>query len=405
MADKKNIPEIRFKGFEEEWEENKLGKIGETYTGLTGKTKVDFGHGEGKYITYMNVFSNTIANPKMTESVEIDNSQNQVKVGDVLFTTSSETPQEVGMSTIWIENTENVYLNSFCFGYRPNIKFDNNYLAYVLRSTSMRKKISFLAQGISRYNISKNRVMEIDIPTPVEPEQTQIGTYFQNLDSLITLHQRKYNKLLTVKKAMLEKMFPKEGADVPEIRFKGFVGKWEKKKLGEIGSVVMNRRIFKDQTAEKGEIPFYKIGTFGGKPDAFITRELFEEYKNKYPYPKYGDILISASGSIGRTVEYLGIDEYFQDSNIVWLEHDQSITNTFLKYFYTVVKWEGLEGSTIKRLYNKNILDTKINLPSIIEQTKIGIFFQNLDTLITQHQKQLEKLKNLKKGCLEKMFV
>ncbi|MHC3838213.1 restriction endonuclease subunit S, partial [Streptococcus thermophilus] len=118
---------------------------------------------------------------------------------------------------------------------------------------------------------------------------------------------------------------------VPELRFKGFTDEWEERKLGELGSVATNRRIFKDQTSENGEVPFFKIGTFGGKPDAFISRELFEEYKLKYPYPEIGDILISASGSIGRTVVYQGEDEYFQDSNIVWLKHDNRLDNKFLK--------------------------------------------------------------------------
>lgn len=161
---------------------------------------------------------------------------------------------------------------------------------------------------------------------------------------------------------------------------------WEQRKLGEIGSVSMCRRIFKEQTSENGEIPFYKIGTFGGEADAFISRELFEEYKAKYQYPKKGDILISASGSIGRTVVFTGKNEYFQDSNIVWLNHDKHLDNSFLKCFYSIVKWAGIEGSTIKRLYNDNILNTAITLPSVEEQQKIGAYFENLDNLITLHQ-------------------
>ena len=191
---------------------------------------------------------------------------------------------------------------------------------------------------------------------------------------------------------------------VPELRFKGFTDDWEQRKLGELGSVATNRRIFKDQTSENGEVPFFKIGTFGSKPDTFISRELFEEYKLKYPYPEIGDILISASGSIGRTVVYQGEDEYFQDSNIVWLKHDNRLDNKFLKQFYSIVKWQGLEGSTIKRLYNKNILDTDISIPSTIEQNKIGMFFEQLDNTIALHQRKLDLLKEQKKGYLQKMF-
>ena len=188
-----NVPEIRFKGFTEAWEQRKLGEMGQTYTGLSGKTKDDFGHGSGKFITYMNVFSNPVASSNMTEAIEIDDSQNKVQFGDVLFTTSSETPDEVGMSSVWVENAESTYLNSFCFGYRPTTEYNPYYLAYMLRSSSMRKKITFLAQGISRYNISKNKMMDIEMPIPSIDEQKQIVEYFRNLDNLITLHQRKPN--------------------------------------------------------------------------------------------------------------------------------------------------------------------------------------------------------------------
>ena len=203
----KNVPDIRFSGFTEDWEQRKLGEVGTTYTGLSGKTKEDFGHGNGKFVTYMNVFSNTVGMPDMTETVEIDDSQNKVLFGDVLFTTSSETPEEVGLSSVWLGNAENTYLNSFCFGYRPTVEFNPYYLAYMLRSSSMRKKITLLAQGISRYNISKNKMMDIEMPIPNKEEQKQIGSYFRNLDHLITLHQRKLEKLKNIKKSCLEKMF------------------------------------------------------------------------------------------------------------------------------------------------------------------------------------------------------
>lgn len=191
---------------------------------------------------------------------------------------------------------------------------------------------------------------------------------------------------------------------VPEIRFKGFGGEWENLTLGDLGSVAMNKRVFKHQTSVAGEVPFFKIGTFGKQPDAFIRKALFDEYKAKYPHPVEGDLLLSASGSIGRVVEYKGEEQYFQDSNIVWLKHDGRIENTFLKVFYSMVRWGGLEGSTIKRLYNKNILDTEISTPERQEQIQIGGYFQKLDNLINQHQQKHDKLSNIKKAMLEKMF-
>ena len=172
------------------WEQRKLGDVGTTFTGLSGKTKEDFGHGDARFITYMNVYSNAIADPTMVEPIEIDNKQKQVEVGDVFFTTSSETPDEVGMSSVLLEKHGPTYLNSFCFGYRPTENFDPYYLAYMLRSEVVRNKIILLAQGISRYNISKNKMMEIEIPIPSQAEQKKIGACFKDFDNLITLHQR-----------------------------------------------------------------------------------------------------------------------------------------------------------------------------------------------------------------------
>ncbi|HGT2360637.1 TPA: restriction endonuclease subunit S [Yersinia enterocolitica] len=191
---------------------------------------------------------------------------------------------------------------------------------------------------------------------------------------------------------------------VPEIRFKGFSGAWCQFLLGDLGAVATNKRIFMHQASLIGDVPFYKIGTFGKEPKLFISQELFDDYKKRFPFPQKGDLLFSVIGSIGRVVEYTGENEYFQDSNIVWLKHDGAIVNAFLKQFYSIVKWSGLEGSTIKHLYNRNILETKIRLPSVKEQTAIGNYFQKLDSLINQHQQKHDKLSNIKKAMLEKMF-
>ena len=196
-----------------------------------------------------------------------------------------------------------------------------------------------------------------------------------------------------------------EHNSLPNMRFKGFTDKWKQEKLGNIATVEMNKRIYKNQTNEKGEIPFYKIGTFGKKADSFISNKLFNEYKKKYPYPKVGDILISASGTIGNTIVYKGEDAYFQDSNIVWLNINHNIIlNSFLYSFYQIVHWRGIEGSTIKRLYNSNILSTPINYPSVNEQQKIGNLFAKLDKLLDLQQQKIDKLELLKKALLQKLF-
>lgn len=166
----------------------------------------------------------------------------------------------------------------------------------------------------------------------------------------------------------------------------------------------MNKRIYKDQTSDEGEIPFYKIGSFGKQADAFISRKLFNEYKKLYPFPKKGDILISASGSIGRTIVYNGEDAYFQDSNIIWIQHDNRLDNTFLHQLFNIIRWSGVEGTTIKRLYNKNILSTQILLPSVEEQRSIGSLLDNVDNLIAATQDKIDALEQAKKALLQRLF-
>lgn len=184
-------PQYKCINYTPAWEQRKLGNCGTTYSGLSGKTKEDFGHGNARFVPYTNVFDNPLADTERLEAVEIDSSQNKVAYGDVFFTVSSETPDEVGMSSVWLSDQDDVYLNSFCFGYRQDSTFDPHYLAYMLRSSSIRSDLTLLAQGISRFNISKNKVMELSVAVPSAAEQKQIGQYFARLDSLITLHQRK----------------------------------------------------------------------------------------------------------------------------------------------------------------------------------------------------------------------
>lgn len=195
---------------------------------------------------------------------------------------------------------------------------------------------------------------------------------------------------------------------VPKLRFKADDGSdfpdWEGMTLGDVGSVAMCKRVFKEQTREVGDVPFFKIGTFGGVPDAYISKSLFDELKSKYAYPEVGTILLSASGTIGRQVEYQGEDAYYQDSNIVWLEHDDTVLDSYLKQFYSVVKWQGLEGSTIKRLYNKTILDTPFYRPSLPEQRKIADLLSAVDDVISAREAEVAAWEKRKKGVMQKLF-
>ncbi|WP_260394003.1 restriction endonuclease subunit S [Riemerella anatipestifer] len=178
--------------------------------------------------------------------------------------------------------------------------------------------------------------------------------------------------------------------------------KVEWKTLGDIGEVKMCKRILKSETRLEGDIPFYKIGTFGKEANAYISREIYELYRKRYPFPKKGDILISASGTIGRTVVYDGEPAYFEDSNIVWIDNDESIvSNRYLWHFYKVAKWFVSGGGTIDRLYNDNIRKTKIPVPPIEEQERIVAILDKFDTLAHSISEGLPKEIELRKKQYE----
>ena len=190
----------------------------------------------------------------------------------------------------------------------------------------------------------------------------------------------------------------------PKLRFPEFEGDWHKNSFGSIGEIKMCKRILKEQTNDSGDIPFYKIGTFGSKPNAFISKDLFDSYRRKYSFPKVGEILISAAGTIGRKVVYDGKPAYFQDSNIVWLSHNESILkNTFLSFIYSNIHWQ-TENTTIPRLYNNIIREKEIVFPTLPEQTKIASFLTTVDEKIYGLKKQLSLLERYKKGVMQKIF-
>ncbi|WP_105124223.1 restriction endonuclease subunit S [Streptococcus suis] len=393
MKTNNNIPAYRFQGYTDAWELRPLGEIGNTYTGLSGKTKDDFGHGDGRFVTYMNVFSNPISLPEMVEAVEIDESQNTVRYGDVLFTTSSETPEEVGMSSVWLENTENTYLNSFCFGFRPVKKVNPYYLAYLLRSSGMRRKISFLAQGISRYNISKTKMMELEISIPNENEQEVIGTFFSTLDQHITLHQRKLDTLKEQKKTYLKLLFPAKGQTKPALRFQGFEDDWKEVKLGEVADIKTGSRDVQD-AVENGEYPF------------FIRSE--EVLKiNTYSYDGEA-ILIPGEGRLGEIFHY--VEGKFDYHQRVYKISDFKYCNAL--FILQIMRWNFKKHAlkytvkaTVDSLRKPVIEDFTISLPTLSEQETIGTFFQTLDQEITQVEGKLTSLKEMKKTLLRKLFA
>lgn len=181
---------------------------------------------------------------------------------------------------------------------------------------------------------------------------------------------------------------------------------WEDEKLGELAKVCMCKRIFADQTAENGEIPFFKIGTFGKEADAYISRSLYEDFKHRFSFPQKGDVLISAAGTLGRSVIFDGKDAYFQDSNIVWLDIDKTkLCNEYLYHYYKVIQWASSEGSTIARLYNGIICDTHIALPKVDEQEQIAEALSEIDELISTLEKQVSKKKAIKQGVMQELLT
>ena len=410
MAEHAGKPKVRFAGFTEDWEQRKLGEVGTTFTGLSGKKASDFGHGKASLITYMNVFSNPIANPNMIENVEVDSRQREVEVGDVFFTTSSETPEEVGMSSVLKKKIGITYLNSFCFGFRPSVKFDLDYLAFMLRSESVRKQIKLLAQGISRFNIAKTKMMYIDIQVPKIDEQIAIGKYFAQLDRLITLHQRKRGRLENIKKAMLEKMFPKNGADVPEVRFAGFTEDWEQRNVGDL-------LIERDEQAPKSNkyplMAFIANEGVAPKGERYDRSSLVTDTVNKlYKKTEFGDFIYSSNnletGSIGlNNYGKASISPVYSIFFPTQIADSDFLGRRLVRkdFINEMVKWRQGVIYGQWRIHESDFVKIKIFVPSVEEQSRIGSFFRHLDRLITLHQRKVALLQNIKKACLEKMFV
>ena len=252
---------------------------------------------------------------------------------------------------------------------RPKETFNGSfkYVYYAM------KCIGYEAVDHSRHWISKYSQFEIPVPpTEIQSEVVRILDNFTNLaaelQAELQARQEQYeyyrNKLLSFSNI--------NGGGYASVTWM---------KMSEIGDICMCKRIMKDQTNNIGGIPFYKIGTFGKGADAYISRELYEDYKSRFSFPIKGEILISASGTIGRTVVYDGKDAYFQDSNIVWLHNDEAkVLNRYLYHYYQIIEWN-VEGGTIKRLYNNNLAKTKIAVPSLSEQERIVSILDKFESL------------------------
>ena len=356
--------------------------MGQTYTGLSGKTKDDFGHGQARFVTYMNVFSNPISNPEMTEPIEIDLKQNEVEVGDVFFTTSSETPEEVGMSSILLEKRGKTYLNSFCFGFRPSEKIDSYYLAYMLRSESTRAKIILLAQGISRYNISKNKVMEIAVSLPSLDEQKMIGQYFSQLDNLITLHQRQHFLHST----------PDISLSVRLIH-PFYTSSWEQRKVGDL---LIERNQQAPMSDEYPLMAFIANEGVAPKGERYDRSALVTDTVNKlYKKTEKGDFIYSSNnletGSIGlNKYGKACISPVYSIFEPTGIADSDFLGRRLVRkdFINAMVKWRQGVIYGQWRIHESDFLKIEIPVPSVEEQRKIGAYLDQLDNLITLHQRK-----------------
>ena len=398
-------PSYRFAGYTEPWEEKKLGEAGETFSGLSGKTKEDFGHGDAKFITYVNIFNNPLATLEGVDKVEIDEKQSQVNFGDVLFTTSSETPEEVGMSSVWLWNEENIYLNSFCFGYRPEKGiFNPYYLAFMLRSFAIRREFMLLAQGISRYNISKKKVMEMPVFLPSLPEQTAIGSLFQDIDQLISLQQCKLEVLKEQKKTYLKLLFPAKGQTKPALRFVGFGDDWKRKNFGDYLVEYNEKTVVENQyellsSTNNGIEP--RIGRVSGESNL------------GYKVLKKDMIVLSPQnlwlGNINYNSKYdLGIVspsyKIFNIENV-----DKKFIAILIRHPYMIYEYgqASVQGaSVVRRNLDMDLFrGIQILLPSLEEQSMIGSLFQDIDKTIAKQEEKVNQLKEIKQTLLRKMFI
>ncbi len=411
-------PKIRLKGFDGEWDKKIMGDLGTTYSGLSGKSKTDFGNGNALYITFLNVLTNAIIDTSSFQNVDVRKGerQNEVKKGDLLFNTSSETPSEVGMCSVMGEEIPNLYLNSFCFGFRLNDRsIDSLFFAYLMRSPIGRRLMTLLAQGATRYNLSKSILYKAELQFPQTiSEQQSIANYFKSLDELIQSTTQKVASLKQLKEASLISMFPQGNETTPRVRFKGFEGKWEIKSLS-----CFSKKVITKNANLKYKITLTNSADYGiiNQLD-FFDHDISNEDNTKGYYVVENDDFvynprISSNAPVGpinrNQLGYTGVM-----SPLYYVFRVDGINKDFLSWYFSTNLWHkfmkdnGNSGARYDRLSitDEVFVQMPITFPSNIhEQQHIASYFNALDTQITLQEQRLEKLKQLKSACLDQMFV
>ncbi len=414
---KTEIPSIRFRGFDNTWEQRKFSDLAETRRGLTYNPSNIRDSGI-RVLRSSNIAEDQFIYGDEDVFVEPDAVNiPYANQGDILITSANGSTRLVGKHTIIrdIPNNSAVHGGFMLLATAQNSEFVNA----LMSAPWYAKFISLYVAGGNGAigNLNKNDLDEQNVFVPKDAEQKVIGQYFCHLDNLITLHQREYEKLMNIKKSMLEKMFPRDGANVPEIRFAGFTDAWEQRKLGELMDVTSVKRIHQSDWTSEG-VRFLRardiVSEFKNEEPEdylYISKDKYDEYSAISGKVVVDDLLVTGVGTIGipflvRNLEPL----YFKDGNIIWFKNCGKIRGDFLYYSFIGSAIQGfIKDSagigTVGTYTIESGKKTPIFLPSDEEQKQIGCFFRSLDNLITLHQRKLEKLKNIKNALLEKMFV
>lgn len=426
MAAKKKVPEIRFKGFDGEWGEKNFFKVFSMIPNNTlSRADLNYSHGKAKNIHYGDVlikFGEVLnAKSEIIPYVSDDLISEKLKTsrllnGDVIIADTAE-DETVGKCTELSNVADQLIVSGLhTIACRTSLPFASSFLGYSLNSNRYHDQLLRLMQGTKVLSISKSALLDTIIRYPEDiRQQSQIGTFFQHLDSLITLNQSKYDKLVTVKKAMLQKMFPQEGADVPEIRFKGFKGKWERRTLGKVSDSI-EYGLNASAMEFDGKNKYLRITDIDDNSHEFKTNDLTTPNADLSLAEGYrlfvGDILFARTGaSVGKTYIYKNKDGlvYFagflirariNSGNCAEFIYQSTLTKAYNSYILITSQRSGQPGINAQEYGDYNI-----KLPELAEQQKIAACFTQLDSLIALQQRQLEKLKSIKKACLEKMFV
>ena len=412
MQDNEKKPALRFKGFTDPWEQRKLDELGTIVTGSTPSTTNDAYYADDGllWVTPTDITKNITCESARKLSASGQKVARVVPRNTILVTCIAS----IGKNTM-LANAGS--FNQQINGLTPD---ENKYVPYFLLTESVlwSAKMKVLAATGTLQIINRTEFSEIKTFLPSFDEQKRISQYFEKLDTLITLHQRKYEKLVNIKKSMLDKMFPKNGASVPEIRFKGFTDPWEQRKLTNLCEKFTDGDWIEAKDQSDSGVRLVQTGNVGvteylDKPNnkKWISFETFEQLHCEEVYP--GDILISRLPEpAGRACIMPNLGTKMITAVDCTIVRPNAVTSTrfLLQYLSSQAYFDAvntcLAGGTRQRISRGNLAQFNVPIPSSkIEQEKIGEVLEKLDTLITLHQRKLEKLQNIKKSCLEKMFV